>query len=211
MAGPCRMGGVSGGRDTRRRRQACRRWTSGSHRRAFRQARSSGAGSLSSGAPAEQSERGPNQDHQGDRYPDRDGLYSLQPAPHLCRVVRAGEWFVWHFDPEELAQGFPACLYIVDEQPVPGNTPLDLRVVALEYLYGVVLVLEAAVEGTLPDDLARQVDVSRPAEHEDADELVADAVDRVAGNYHAQLVDGVPYALVPAFGVADAQDHLRVW
>src|SRR5215217_1875148 len=39
---------------------------------------------------------------------------------------------------------------------------------------------------------------------------LADAVDGVAGNDHAQLEDGVPYALIPALGVADAQDHLRV-
>ena len=84
----------------------------------------------------------------------------FQPAPHLCRVVRAGEWFVWLFDLEELAQGFPACLYIVDEQPVLRNAPLYLNVVSLEDLDGVSLILEAAVEGTLPDDLARQVDVS---------------------------------------------------
>ena len=100
-----------------------------------------------SGASGEQSKQ---QDEKRYRRDEGERLHSSYIAPHLRRVVRAGEWFVWHFDLQELAQGFPPCLYIVDEQPGPGNTPLDLRVVALEDLYGVVLVLEAAVEGVLP-------------------------------------------------------------
>ena len=83
----------------------------------------------------------------------------------------------------------------------------DLRVVAFEDFYGVSPLLEAAVEGALPDDLVRQVESPGPAENEEADERVADAVEGMAGDDHAQLVDGVAHALVPASGIADAQDH----
>jgi hypothetical protein len=110
-----------------------------------------------SGASGEQDEQRRQQDEKRYRCDEGERLHSLQPTPHLRSVIRAGEWFVWHLDPEELAQGSPPFLYIVDEQPVLGNAPLDLSVVALEDLYGVVFVLEAAVEGALPDDLARQV------------------------------------------------------
>jgi hypothetical protein len=42
------------------------------------------------------------------------------------------EWFVWHLNPEELAQWFPALLDLVDQQLLRWHALLDLLIVPLE-------------------------------------------------------------------------------
>jgi len=75
------------------------------------------------------------------------------PALHLGRVVEARERFVRFFDAEELTQGSPALLKLVDQQRLLRDALPDLLIVALEELYRVGTVLEPTVEDALPDDL----------------------------------------------------------
>jgi hypothetical protein len=118
------------------------------------------------------------------------------------RLVRLGH-------PEELAQGSPAFFDLVDEQALGRDAALDLFVVAFEDLYRVGFVLEAAVEGAIPDDLLSGSAPRKPAEGEEADEAEGHARGAGGCDHAAQLVDGGPGALVPAVRVADAEEHLR--
>jgi hypothetical protein len=86
-------------------------------------------------------------------------------------------------DAEELAQWSPAILYLVDQQLLLRDAPLDLLVVPIKDLYGVVFVLEAAVEGTLLDNLLghRALPGLEGAEYEQGEEREAQAGEGRAG------------------------------
>jgi hypothetical protein len=82
--------------------------------------------------------------------------------------------------------------------------------VPLEDLDSVSLILEAPVEGALPDYLVRHAAPAsgETAEDEEADRTEDQARDRGLFDEHAQLVDGAAGALVPPFRVSHAQEHL---
>src|ERR671910_367997 len=161
-------------------------------------------------APAEQCESAESQQCQRGRHGDRERPAPLDPLLHLRRVVEAREGFVRRPGAEELAQGLPALSYLVDEQPVLRHAPKNLPIVALEDFYSVGLVLKAAVEGSIPDNLLAHPPDPEHAGHEETHKREDGARESGAGGDLAQLVDGITGALVPLFGVAHAQEHLRV-
>src|SRR5215212_58079 len=139
-----------------------------------------------------------------------DGADDPNTAPHLRRLVEAGKRFVRFGYAEELAQRTPALPHLVDQQPPGWYAASDFLGVSLEDLYGVGPVLEAAVEGAVPDDLVRQTSPrglsgGKQGEHgEDYAEY------RRTGHELAQLVDAAAGAIVPTFGIAHAEQHLRL-
>src|SRR5436305_6526601 len=57
-----------------------------------------------------------------------------------------------HRDVQEAAQGLPALLHVVDQQPLAWDTVLDLLNMPLEDGERPRLILERSAEGALPDE-----------------------------------------------------------
>src|SRR5215212_8076890 len=109
---------------------------------------------MSERTPPEERERGDaHYQYQGGRHGEGEGAHAQFPASHLRRIVEVREGLLRFFYAKELAQRPPALLYLINQQLLLRNAPLDLLVVPVEDLYGVVFVLEPSVEGALPDDL----------------------------------------------------------
>src|ERR671932_268021 len=82
------------------------------------------------------------------------GLHAL--LDHLVegtRVVQVWERLVpRHRDMQESAQGLPALLHVVDQQPLGWDAVLDLLHMLLEDGDCSLLILERPAEGPLPDE-----------------------------------------------------------